>query len=69
MHGRMQNLYKDLVGKPEGRSLHGRPGCRGDDIQKDLKEIGWECVDWIHVAQDSDQWCPVVNTVMNILVP
>jgi hypothetical protein len=22
----------------------------------DHKEIGWEVVDWIHLAQDTDQW-------------
>jgi hypothetical protein len=27
------------------------------------------CVDWIHLAQDTDQWRAVVNTVMNLHVP
>jgi hypothetical protein len=27
----------------------------------DLKEKGWEVVDWIHLAQDSDQWRALVN--------
>jgi len=22
----------------------------------DLREIGWEGVDWIHLGQDRDQW-------------
>jgi hypothetical protein len=35
----------------------------------DLKEIGWEIVDWIHQAWDRNQWRAVVNTVMNIRVP
>jgi len=26
----------------------------------DLMEIGWEIVDWIHLAQDRDQWQSVV---------
>jgi hypothetical protein len=26
-------------------------------------------VDWVHMAQDSDQWHAVVNTVMRFLVP
>jgi len=34
----------------------------------DLREIGCECVDWIHLAQDSDLWRAVVNTVMNLRV-
>jgi hypothetical protein len=34
-----------------------------------LKEIGWEDMDWIHVAQDRNQWLALVNTVMNLRVP
>jgi hypothetical protein len=33
----------------------------------DLRQIGWKYVDWIHLAQDRDQWKAVVNVVMNIL--
>jgi hypothetical protein len=29
----------------------------------DLKEIGWEGMDWIYLAQDSDKWQALVNTV------
>jgi hypothetical protein len=35
----------------------------------DLREIEWEGVDWVHPAQDRDQWRAVVYTVMNIRVP
>jgi hypothetical protein len=35
----------------------------------DLMEIEWEGVDWIHLAQDIDQWQDPVNTVMNLRVP
>jgi hypothetical protein len=35
----------------------------------DLRDIGWEDLDWIHLAQDRDQWRDVVNTVMNLRVP
>jgi len=27
----------------------------------DVREIGWEDVDWIHLAQDAEQWRAVVN--------
>jgi hypothetical protein len=30
----------------------------------DLREIGWDDVDWIELAQDRDQWRALVNTVM-----
>jgi hypothetical protein len=36
-----------------------------DNIRMDLREIGWEDVDWIHLAQDRNQWRAVINTVMN----
>jgi hypothetical protein len=35
-------------------------------IKTDVKEIGSEGVDWIHLAQDRDNWRAVVNTVMNL---
>jgi hypothetical protein len=33
-----------------------------------LKEIGWEGVEWMDLAQDRDQWRAVMNTVMNTCV-
>jgi hypothetical protein len=27
-----------------------------DNIKMDLREIGWDGVDWINMAQDRDQW-------------
>jgi len=35
----------------------------------DLREIGWDGADWIHKAQDRDQWRALVNMVMNLRVP
>jgi hypothetical protein len=40
-----------------------------DNIRTDGSEIGWEGVDWIHLAQESDQWRALVNTAMNLWVP
>jgi hypothetical protein len=34
----------------------------------DLRKIGWEGVDWIHLAQDMDQWWAIVNMIMNLRV-
>jgi hypothetical protein len=39
------------------------------NIRIDLRAIGWERVDWIHLAEDRDKWRAVVNTVMNLRVP
>jgi hypothetical protein len=35
----------------------------------DLKETGWGGMDFIHQAQNTDQWRVLVNTVMNLTVP
>jgi hypothetical protein len=35
----------------------------------DLREIGWDGIDWIELAQDRDKWRALVNTVMNLQVP
>jgi len=35
-----------------------------DNIRMDLRQISWEIVDWMHLAQNTDQWGAVVNTVM-----
>jgi hypothetical protein len=40
-----------------------------DNIKLDLREIGWDAMDWIDLAQDRDQWRALVNTVMNFRVP
>jgi hypothetical protein len=40
-----------------------------DNIKMDLREIGWDGVDWIDLAQDRDEWRALVNTVMNLRVP
>jgi hypothetical protein len=37
--------------------------------EMDLREIDWDCVDWIHLAQNRDWWQTLVNMVMKILVP
>jgi hypothetical protein len=64
------NAYRILVGKPEGKRPLGRPRCRCvDNINMDLREIGWGNMDWIDLAQDRNLWRALVNTVMNLRVP
>jgi hypothetical protein len=67
--GEGRNLYKVLVGKPEGKRPLGRPRRRSEEgIKMDLREIGWGGVEWIHLAQDRDRWQAFVNAVMNLRV-
>jgi hypothetical protein len=64
------NAYKVLIGKPEGKRPLRRPRHRlEDNIKMDHREIGFGDVDWIHMAQDWDQWQTPVNMVMNLQVP
>jgi hypothetical protein len=54
--GEKRNAYRKLVGKPEGKRPLGRPRRRWvDNIKMDLREIGWDGVDWMDVVQDRDQ--------------
>jgi hypothetical protein len=40
-----------------------------DNIKINLKQMGWDVMDWIHLVQDRDQWRALVNTIMNLRVP
>jgi hypothetical protein len=65
-----RNAYEIFVGKPEGKRPLGRPRRRWEDnIRMDLRVIGWEGVDCMHLAQDRNQWRAFVNTVTNLRVP
>jgi hypothetical protein len=65
-----RNVYRLLVGKPEGNKPLGRPRRRWvDGIKTDLVEIGWGDVDWIGLDQDRYRWRALVNAVMNLRVP
>jgi hypothetical protein len=35
----------------------------------DLREIGWDGIDWIELAQDRNRWRALVNRAMNLWVP
>jgi hypothetical protein len=65
-----RNAYKILVGKRKGKRPLGRPRRRWEDhIRMDLRGIGWGGMDWIHLAQNEDQWRALAITVMNLRVP
>jgi hypothetical protein len=38
-------------------------------VKIDLKEIEWDGMGWIDLAQERDEWRALVNTVMNLRVP
>jgi hypothetical protein len=68
--GEKRNMYRLLVGKPEGKRPLGRPRRRWmDNTKKDLLEIGESVEDRIGLAQDRYRWRALVNSVMNLRVP
>jgi hypothetical protein len=58
------------VGTPAGKRPLGKSRSRWvDNIKIDLREIGWDGVDWVCMAQERDQWRALVNKVLNLRVP
>jgi hypothetical protein len=67
--GEGRDVYRFLVGRPEGKMPLGRPKRRWEDnIKLDLRETGIDGVNWIRLAQDTVQWRAFVNMVMNLRV-
>jgi hypothetical protein len=60
---KMRNACKILVGISKGKCSLWIP-----DRKWDLKELRCKNVDFIHLAQDRDQWRILLNMVMNLLV-
>jgi hypothetical protein len=66
--GEKRNAYE--MGQPQGKRPLGRPRCRWvNNIKMDLREIEWNGMDWINLAQDRNQWRDLVNMVINLQVP
>jgi hypothetical protein len=68
--GEKRNVYRLLVGEPEGKRPLGRLRRRWiDNTKMDLLEIGLSVVDWIGLAQERKKWRAMVNALMNLRVP
>jgi hypothetical protein len=68
--GEKRNIYRLLVGKPEGKRPPEKQKHRWiNNIKVDLLEIGLGVLDWIGLAQDRYRWRALVNVVMNLWVP
>jgi len=65
-----KDVYRVLVGKPDGKRPLGRPRRRWkDNIRTDLQAVGRQIMDWIDLAHNRDRWRALVNVVMNFRVP
>jgi hypothetical protein len=67
--GEGRNVYRVLVGKPEGKDYLKDQGIDGRMGSKWTLGRLVGSVEWIHLAQDRDRWRAVVNAVMNLRVP
>jgi hypothetical protein len=69
-NGEKRNAYRILVGKPEGKRPLGKPRRKWvDNIKMNFREIRWDDMYWIDLAQDRDRWRALVNTVMSLRIP
>ncbi|KAJ4447787.1 hypothetical protein ANN_09795 [Periplaneta americana] len=65
-----RNVYRVLVGRPEGKRPLGRRRRRWEDnIKMDLREVGYDDRGWINLAEDRDQWRAYVRAAMNLRDP
>jgi hypothetical protein len=65
----MRHTYKYLVGETERKRPLRRLGHRGEDnIRMVFMAVGLEVVDWMNLAQGSDQWQSLVNMEMSLRI-
>ena len=54
--GERRGAYRALVGKPVGRRPLERPRLRWEDnIEVDIRDVGWGFIDCIDLAQDRER--------------
>jgi hypothetical protein len=69
-HDRHEKCIQNFSLKPRREEIIRKHKRRWEnDIKMNFKEIGYEDVDWVYLAQDRVQWRALWNTVMNHRVP
>jgi hypothetical protein len=68
MHGEGRSVYGVLVGRPIGKTPLGSSKLWEDNIKMDLREIGFDGVNWIWLAQDRVQWWTFVSMAMSLQI-
>jgi hypothetical protein len=64
----LRNHAKFWSGILKGRDHSDGLGVDGSIILRWILRIGYEDMDWVHVAQNKDKWWNLVNTIMNLRV-
>jgi hypothetical protein len=69
-HRRDVKCIQNFYGKPEGKKPRIRPRRRCEDsIRMDVREIVWEVVKWMHLAQERDKWWALVKKIVILQFP
>jgi hypothetical protein len=69
-HGEEKECIKDSGQKARKKRPLGRRTHKLEyNIKMDVREIGWDDMEWIHLAQDREYWRSLVNMVINLRVP
>jgi hypothetical protein len=66
-NGGQEECIYDIGGKASRKETTGMTNVY--IIKMNLREIGWDGIDWIYLAVDCNQWRTLLNTVMNHRVP
>jgi len=70
MYEAEEKSRKDFVGNPEGRKPPGGPRHKWENkSEMNWKEIGWETVDLINLAEGREMWWAVAYKVVHFQVP
>jgi hypothetical protein len=65
-----EKFMKVFFQKHEGKRQFVRPRLKQEDnIKNYLKGVGLDCVKWLNLAGDRDEYCEVVDYVMDLNVP
>lgn len=68
--GEERNSYILLVGKPEGKRPLKRPRPKGEqNIKINVKEVGLQGVESIHLDQGTDKWQALAKAAKSLRVP
>jgi hypothetical protein len=59
--GQSSNAYTVFTGKAEENRPLGNTRRKYKNIKKDFNEKEQDCVDWIHLSPNMDQWWAPVN--------
>jgi hypothetical protein len=65
----ISNSCKSLVGKTEGKRIFREGDIDWNNIKTDIRDLGRQGVDWIHLAQRRSKLRADVSKVMKLRLP